>query len=143
MTQTPIDLIARHRQEMAEQAAAAERGRKQNIELFTKMWLTLGSDVLQLDGNRHDAELAEARGLAVARWSQLIDMEQQIVREESALATRPKDRPAQPGDEVLPDRTLKQRDAEWQEATKYRRVLLGELKDQAKAERKELESLRR
>jgi hypothetical protein len=34
---TPIDIIARHQQEMAEQAAAAERGRKQNVELFTKM----------------------------------------------------------------------------------------------------------
>jgi hypothetical protein len=79
----------------------------------------------------------------VSRWSRLIEMESQIQREEAALASRPKTRPAQFGDELLPDRTLRQRDAEWQEATKYRRGLLGELKDQAKAERKELESLRR
>jgi hypothetical protein len=38
--QTPTDLVAQYQQQQAEQAAAAERGRKQNLELFTRMWLT-------------------------------------------------------------------------------------------------------
>jgi hypothetical protein len=87
--------------------------------------------------------VAEALGLAAHRWEQLLGMEQQIVREEQLLASRPKKRPAQPGDEVLPDRALAQRDAEWLDATKHKHAALAELKEQAKAERKELDSLRR
>jgi hypothetical protein len=32
------------------------------------MFLSLGPDCLKLAGSRHDAELAEAKGLAAARW---------------------------------------------------------------------------
>jgi hypothetical protein len=141
--QTPVDLFARHQQEMAEQAAAAERGRKQNVELFTKMWLSLGADCIKATGSSHRPEIDEALGLASHRWNQLLAMEQQVVREEAALATRPKKRPAQPGDEVLPDRTLAQRDAAWVDETKYKQDSLAALKEQAKRERKELESFRR
>jgi hypothetical protein len=67
-------------------------------------------------------------------------MEEQIVREEQQLAARPKTRPAQQGDDLLPDRTIAQRDADWQVETKNRRAGLEDLKEQAKRERKELES---
>jgi hypothetical protein len=134
------EAAARQRQAQ-EQAASAERGRKQNIELFTKMWLSLGADVLKLEGTRHDQELAEAKGLAAYRWNQLHQMEQQVVREEQLLATRPKTRPAQFGDEQLPDRTLDERNRQWQDETKHRRAALSELKEQAKTERQLLESL--
>ena len=135
----PQDLLEGMRQQ-AEQAAAAEAARKANVETITRMWLSLGPDVLKLAGTMHDGEIAEAKGLAAARWNGLVGMESQIQREEAALAIRPKNRPTQPGDDELPDRTLKQRDAEWQDKTKYLRDSLAALKDQAKAERQELES---
>ena len=82
------------------------------------LWLTLGPDVLKLDGTRHDAELMEARGLAMSRWGQLLNLEQQVIREEQYLAARSKKRPTQPGDDLLPDRTLTERDRAWAEETK-------------------------
>jgi hypothetical protein len=138
--QTPIDVLARRQQEMAEQTAAAEAAHKANVNRFVELWLTLGADVMKLDGTRHDAELAEAKGLAAARWNGLVGMESQIQREEAALAIRPKNRPTQPGDDELPDRTLKQRDAEWQDKTKYLRDSLAALKAEAASERRLLES---
>jgi hypothetical protein len=137
---TQQDMFTRDFAEAARVEAAMAEGRAQNVRLFTKMWLSLGADVRNLTGNRHDQELLEARHLAARRWEQLLSMEQQIVREEQQLAARPKTRPATPGDEVLPDRTLAQRDAEWLDATKYRRNLLAELKEQAKTERRTLDS---
>jgi hypothetical protein len=141
--QTPIDLLAQRQQEMAEQAAASERARQQNLRVFEAMWLTLGRDVLLLDGNRHDAELAEARGLAVFRWNQLINIEQQVIREEQALAARPKKRPSAPGDDLVPDRTLAERDRAFEEESKGRRDGLEVLKAQAKHERASLRVMSR
>jgi hypothetical protein len=69
-------------------------------------------------------------------------MEEQVVREEQALATRPKNRPTQPGDETLPDRTIEQRAADWQAETKHRHATLADTKELAKNERRELERLR-
>jgi hypothetical protein len=132
-------LVARQR-EMQEQAAAGERAYRSNVNRFVEMWLTLGSDVTKLDGTRHDAALAEARGLAAHRWFQLLGMEQQIIREEQQLVLRPTKRPAQPGDEVLPDRTLAQRDAGWLDETKYKHATLAGPKEQARKERRELEA---
>jgi hypothetical protein len=137
---TMQDILERERERRAEQAAAAEAARKANVNRFVELWLTLGADVMKLDGTRHDAELAEAKGLAAARWNQLVGMESQIQREEATLASRPKNRPTQSGDDELPDRTLKQRDAEWQDKTKYLRTSLADLKEQAKRERQELEA---
>lgn len=136
----PTDIIEQHRQQMAEQAAAFEVGRKKNIEIFTQMWLTLGPDVLKLDGTRHDAELAEAKSLAMTRWSALTSMESQAQREEQAPATRPKKRPSQPGDDQLPDRTIEKQARDWEEQTKYLHASLAELRNLAAAERKELEA---
>jgi hypothetical protein len=138
--QAPIDLLARQKQQMEEQAAAGERAYRSNVNRFIEMWLSLGSDVTKLEGTRHDGELLEARGLAAHRWGQLLGMEEQIGREEQRLAARPKTRPAQPGDETLPDRTLEQRNADWQVQTKDIRAGLADLKEQAKRERRELES---
>jgi hypothetical protein len=128
---------------MQEQAAAAEAARKANVNRFVELWLTLGVDLLKVAGsNRHTAELQEAQGIAAARWNQLIGMEAQAEREAAALARRPKKRPAQPGDEVLPDRLLEKQEREWQEKTTYLHAALADLREQAKRERKELEALR-
>jgi hypothetical protein len=55
---------------------------------------------------------------------------------------RVKPGPAQRGDDVLPDRTLAQRDAAYLDETKHRQAELAGLKEQAQRERKELEALR-
>jgi hypothetical protein len=136
------DAYAARQQQMQEQAAAGERAYRSNVNRFVEMWLSLGSDVTKLEGTWHDGELLEARGLAAHRWGQLLGMEEQIGREEQQLALRPKKRPAQPGDELLPDRTLAQRDAGWQDETKHHRAALADMKEQAKRERRELEALR-
>jgi hypothetical protein len=73
--QTTIDMFARDRQEMAEQAAAGERAQARNVETFTGMWLTLGADVITAAGSCHQEELAEALGIASHRWDQLLHME--------------------------------------------------------------------
>jgi hypothetical protein len=140
MTQAPIDLIEQHQREMAEQEAAAERGRMQNVNRFVEMWLTLGSDVIRAGGSSHQPELAEALGLASNRWGRLLDAEAQIGREEQLLASRPKTRPSQFGDDALPDRTIEKQARAWVDQTKHMQASLAELKAQVKAERKELES---
>ena len=137
---TPIDLVERHQREMAEQAAAGERARVANVQRFVEMWLTLGVDCIRAAGSGHQPEIAEALGLATNRWGRLLDVEAQVQREDQQLASRPKKRPTQPGDDALPDRTIEKQDRAWEDETKSRRNGLGVLKDQAKAERKELES---
>lgn len=127
-------------QQVDARGAEQARVRQQNVELFTRMFLALGPDAMKLDGNTHDAEMMEAKALAAARWFRLLEAEAQAQRDEAALASRPKKRPAQPGDDVLPDRTLAQRDAEWVDATKYKQGALAELRDQVKTERRTLES---
>jgi hypothetical protein len=83
------------------------------------MFLSLGADCIKIaEGTRFDGQMTEAKGLAASRWNQVLSMEQQVVREEGILAARPKTRPAQPGDEVLPDRLIDQRNADWQVETK-------------------------
>jgi hypothetical protein len=143
MQTTPTDLVARRQQELAEQRRAGEQAYRRNVEVFTSMFLSLGVDVTRLDGTRFDGQLLEARGLAASRWNRLLQQEEQVAREEQALAARPKTRPAQPGDQVLPDRTLAQRDADWQEQTKAKRAALAELRKLAAKERKELEAFTR
>jgi hypothetical protein len=135
--QTPL------RQEMAEDASQDERARIANVQRFVAMFLSLGSDVVKIAGTAHDSELAEAKGLAAGRWYRQLDLEQQVLRDEEQLAARPKTRPAQKGDDMLPDRTIAQRDAAYLDETNHRKAALAELKEQAKRERKELEALRR
>jgi hypothetical protein len=85
----------------------------------------------------------EARGHAANRWSLLLDLEAQAQREEQNLALRPKKRPTQPTDDRLPDRTIEKQARDWEEQTKGRHAALAELKAQANAERKTLESFRK
>jgi hypothetical protein len=132
-------LIAR-RQEMADQTAAAEAARKANVETFTRMWLTLGPDVLKLAGTMHDGEIAQAKGIAAARWGGLIGMEQQAEREEATLASRPKKRPSSAADDLVPDRVLERQDRDWIEKTRYLQTSLADLRQSAATERQDLES---
>jgi hypothetical protein len=94
----PVDLVEQQRQQLAEQAAANERARTENIRVFQAMWLTLGADVLKLVGTAHDAELAEAKGLAAHRWNVLLNQEAHVMRDEQALAESPKKRPSDQND---------------------------------------------
>jgi hypothetical protein len=139
---TQDQFVARQR-EMEEQQREFERARVRNVQRFTQMWLSLGPDCIRAAGSGHQPEIAEALGLATHRWGRLLDMEQQVIREEQTLAARGKTRPVQQGDEMLPDRTIAQRDAAYLDETKHRKAALAELKEQAKRERKELEALRR
>jgi multidrug resistance efflux pump len=102
------------------------------------MYLTLGPDVMRLDGNRHDAELAEAKASAASRWYRLVDLEAQVQRETANLAARPKNRPSQPADDQLPDRTIEKQARDWEERTKGLHVALADLRKLAAGERKEL-----
>jgi hypothetical protein len=128
--------------EMQEEAARNEAARKQNIAVLERLWLGLGPDILKFVGTAHDAELAEARGLASSRWHRLLEMEAQVGRDEQALANRPKQRPAELSDNVLPDRTIASRTAAYADETKAPIAALADLRELAKNERKALEALR-
>jgi hypothetical protein len=139
----PMDLLEKQQREWQEQAANAERGRLENIRVFTRLWLGLGPDIVKVaDGSRHDSELAEAKGLAAHRWNVLLNQEQQVARDEQALATRPKQRPPEHGDDLLPDRTIASRTAAYADETKARIAALADLRELVKNERKSLEALR-
>ena len=66
------------------------------------MFLSLGPDVLKLDGTRHDAEMMEASGHAASRWARLLDLEAQLQRDDAVLASRPKKGPAAPATTFYP-----------------------------------------
>lgn len=134
------DMFEAQQRQIAEQAAANERGRRQNVETFTNMFLSLGADVVKLAGTAHDAELIEARGLAAYRWEQLLGMEAQVGREEQALALRPKKRPRELGDDLLAAEAIKRFEQAFEDQTKHRVGSLAELKKLAAAERNALES---
>jgi hypothetical protein len=127
-------------QRKMEEAAAADRARVANAQRLMQMWLSLGPDVLIAAGSQHRPEIDEALGLATWRWSRLHDLESQCLREEQILATRGKKRPPAHDEELLPDRTVAQRDAAYLDETKHRKAALGDLKAEAKKERAELES---
>jgi hypothetical protein len=139
---TSMDDYEKQQLALREEAARNAAARAENVRVLTRLWLALGPDVLLFDGTRHDAELAEARGLAGHRWSRLLDLEQQVLRDEAALASRPKARPAELGDDLLPDRTIASRGQAWQDETRARIADLADLREQAKNERKALEALR-
>lgn len=139
--QTFPDIVERDRRAAAEQAVRDQQAHKTNVELFTKMFLSLGADCIKVATSRHDAELAEAKALAAYRWEQLLGMEQQIQRDAAALQSRPRHRPSERADETLPDRTLEQRNKDWEQQTEHRATALALLREQTKRERAELESL--
>ena len=125
-------------QEAARLEAEAARARGQNVGIFTRMFMSLGPDVLKLDGTRHDAEMMEASGHAASRWARLLDLEAQLQRDDAVLASRPKKGPAAPATTFYPTARSK-RDRAWEQETQVRREGLTALRDQAKVERKELE----
>jgi hypothetical protein len=138
--QAPTDLFARHQQELAEQAAAGERARVANIRRFVEMLLSLGQDCITAARSGHQAELTEALGLAAARWEQLLNLEAQIPREGAQLAALERGRVPDPADEFAPTELLAKKDAAHRNRVESRRESIKRLKEQAKAERKELES---
>ena len=42
-----------------------------NLETFEALFLSLGPDVVKLDGSRHDSELMQAKATAAGRWMRL------------------------------------------------------------------------
>lgn len=115
-------------------------GRARNVQRFTQMWLSLGVDVIRAAGSSHRAEIGEALGLTVRRWEQLLNIEAQIPREETRLAVRERGRVPDPTDEYAPKELLAKKDSDHRQRVEGERAALKQLKEQAKAERKELES---
>jgi hypothetical protein len=73
-------------EEAAKQQQDFEQAHQRNVAAFTRMFLGLGPDCTKIAGTAHDAELAEAKGIAASRWEQLLNLDQQIPREEASLA---------------------------------------------------------
>jgi hypothetical protein len=139
--QAPIDLFARQKQQMEEQAAAGERAYRHNVNRFVEMFLSLGPDCIKIaEGTRFDEQLTEAKGIAAHRWNQLLGMEEQAEREAATLASRPKKRPISSTDDTLPDKFLEKQEQEWQDKSTYLRDSLAALKAEAASERRLLES---
>ena len=132
------DPVLRLQREHAERAAADAEARRKNLATFERMFLSLGADAAKLDGNRHDSELMEAKVAAASRWHRLVELEGQIVREEQAVAARPKKRPQQPDDDLIPAEGLKRLEDEFAAKADCQRASLEELKETAKKERAEL-----
>jgi hypothetical protein len=105
------------------------------------LFLGLGADCVKLDGSRHDAEWAEAKALAAHRWSRLLDLEGQVQREEQTLAARPKNRPKAPSDDLIASEVIERMATAFAQETDGMRAGVEQLKEQAKRERRELESL--
>lgn len=131
---------AEEQQRQAEQAAARQAEvRQRRLERLEQMFLTLGSDVLQLgDGTLAGAEFMDARSTAAGKWSRLLNLERQIERETASLAARPKTRPAEPSDQMLATEVVKRMEAAFAAEADAHRAGLEELKEQAKRERAEL-----
>jgi hypothetical protein len=137
--QAPVDVLELKRQEAADQAAANERARRQNVETFTRMFLGLGVDAIKAVGSSHDQELAEARALAADRWLKLLDLEAQVQRDEQLVAARGK-RPGNPGDKMLADEVIRRMDDEYEAQTRFRRESVEQERELAVSTRKELEA---
>ena len=127
-------------EEVAKQQQELEQARQRNVTTFVSMFLTLGSDCTRIAGTVHDAELAEAKGIAASRWEQLLGMEAQIPREEANLAVLERGRVADAGDEFAPRELIAHKDAQHRDRVESRRAGLKQLKEEAKRVRKELES---
>jgi hypothetical protein len=134
------DAYAAAQQQAQEQARAAEEGRRKNIEILRRMFLSLGADAITVANSTHDGELAEAKALAAGEWSRLLDLEAQVVREEANLNARPRRRPAAPSDKMLAREVIERMDEEYEADTKHRRESLAQEKALAVATRKDLES---
>jgi hypothetical protein len=110
-----------------------------NLAAFEALFLGLGSDVIKLDGSRYDAELLQAKASAAGRWLRLQQLKAQVEREAAILAARPKER-GYPGDEFIADSLVARQAEAWKVQTDEMASSLEYIREQAKQERKELES---
>ena len=127
-------------EEAAKQQQEVTQVRRNNVQTFTRMWLSLGADVLRAANNTHADEINEALGIAAGRWSQLLDMEAQVPREEARLATMERGRAPDPADEFSPKELLDKKDKAHRERVEGTRSSLKQLKEEARRVRRELES---
>jgi hypothetical protein len=127
------------RQQMEEQQREAEHASRRNVEVFERMFLSLGVDAIKAAGSSHDSELAEARALAADRWSRLLDLEAQVQRDEQLLAARGK-RPADPADKMLAPEVVRRMEKEYEAQTKFRAESVKQERELAVSTRKELEA---
>jgi hypothetical protein len=106
-----------------------------NLETFEALFLSLGADVVKLDGSRHDAELMTAKASAAGRWMRLQQLEAQVEREAAMLAARPKERGYAPGDEFIADSLVERQKAAWKVETDALASSLEYIREEAKRER--------
>lgn len=106
-----------------------------NLETFEALFLSLGPDVVKLEGNRHDAELMTAKAAAAGRWLRLQQIEAQVEREAAILATRPKERGYAPGDEFIADSIVARQAEAWKAQTDEMASSLEYIREEAKRER--------
>jgi hypothetical protein len=132
------DMVEREQRELAEEAKRQEQGRRDNVALFEKMWLSLGADVIPAANSNHRSEIDEALQLASYRWNRLHDLEQQVIREDQALRVRPAKRPTEPGDAMLATEVLERLQKAYEAQAETMRKELRVLKEQAKHDRAEL-----
>lgn len=111
-----------------------------NLETFEALFLSLGPDVVKLDGSRHDAELMQAKATAAGRWMRLQQLEAQVEREAVALAARPKERGCAPGDEFIADSLVERQAEAWKVQTDEMASSLEYIREEAKRERAILQS---
>ena len=111
-----------------------------NLELFEALFLSLGPDVVKLDGSRHDAELMTAKASAAGRWMRLQQLEEQVEREAAILAARPKERGYAPGDEFVADSIVARQAEAWKAQTDEMASSLEYIREEAKKERAILQS---
>jgi hypothetical protein len=115
-------------------------GDRTNLETFEALFLSLGPDVVKLDGSRHDAELMTAKASDAGRWLRLQQLEAQVEREASVLAARPKERGYVPGDEFVADSLVARQVEAWKVQTDEMASSLEYIREEAKKERAALTS---
>ena len=111
-----------------------------NLAVFEALFLSLGPEVVKLDGSRHDGELLQAKASAAGRWMRLQQLEAQVEREAAALAARPKERGYAPGDEFVADSIVARQAEAWKAQTDEMASSLEYIREEAKKERAILQS---
>jgi hypothetical protein len=85
-----------------------------------------------LDNSARDAEILEAKGLAVHRWGSLLDLEAQVQRRPRPWPPGQRKRPSEPADKMLADEVIKRLEAAYASETDGFHVALEELTASAK-----------
>jgi hypothetical protein len=110
-----------------------------NLDTFEALFLSLGPDVIRLDGSRHDSEIMTAKAAAAGRWLRLQQLEAQVEREAAILAARPKERGYAPGDEFTADSLVARQAEAWKVQTDEMASSLEYIREEARKERAALE----